>query len=339
MLKKPRLLAIVALLGAVGAFAFGLIPIIAFHRHRLALPRRLRQITAFTGVESVGQGEALPIHHSSDIDVDARLYRLGLTLEDQRVTVALPRIVQPAVYSPYNGLEWPVTKTVDTSAIRSGYYYFYIVPAGTLREDEVLRSGPSADREHSEILPFLVRPNKPAEVAVVASTNTWQAYNDFGGRSYYQDRITNRRYVALRSWLPVETWAGYGSSYPYSRPYALRDELRGVTNPNTAHDSHLMRAEWQIVSFLERHRIDYGVFSDRDFASDPLILQAKLIIFGVHTEYWSPEMIARLQDYVRGGGKVAFLSGNNIYREVQFEYRALQIIGPTPPHEVRRLIG
>ena len=57
----------------------------------------------------------------------------------------------------------------------SGYYLAELV----------LTAGPDAGR--GSWVPFIVRepPNQRSDVLVQAPVNTWQAYNDWGGRSLY----------------------------------------------------------------------------------------------------------------------------------------------------------
>jgi hypothetical protein len=70
-----------------------------------------------------------------------------------------------------------------------------------------------------------------------------------------------------------------------------------------------VRWEWALLRFLEAHGVDYGVFSDKDLAFSETTRRADMMVFNTHSEYWSEEMIGRLGQYLRGGGKVAFLSG------------------------------
>jgi N,N-dimethylformamidase len=102
----------------------------------------------------------------------------------------------------------------------------------------------------------------------------------------------------------------------------------------------VVRAELALIRFLERERIPYTVISDRDFAYEIDTSRTRLFIFNHHTEYWSEEMIGRLDEVIERGSNIAFLSGNNMYRKVQFLDAAIAVIDPiTPQNQVVPLIG
>src|SRR5690606_31819299 len=90
--------------------------------------------------------------------------------------------------------------------------------------------------------------------------------------------------------------------------------------------SHLAKALWPLLAKLEREGVDVGLFSDHDLAFDHRPTRADLVVFAPHSEYWSEEMIGRLVAYLHTSGKVAFLSGNNLYRRVRFFEGALGVV-------------
>jgi hypothetical protein len=97
--------------------------------------------------------------------------------------------------------------------------------------------------------------------------------------------------------------------------------------------SHLAREEAALIRFLERESVAYTVISDRDFAYNMTTSQARLVIFNTHSEYWSEEMFGRLDEVIQQGISVAFLSGNNMYRKVQFMKTAISVIDRRTPQE------
>ena len=99
-----------------------------------------------------------------------------------------------------------------------------------------------------------------------------------------------------------------------------------INRPKERQSSHLLRAEWLLPAFLEEKGIDYGVYSDFDVESDPNVWKADLVVFNTHSEYWSSEMMAKLEGFLASGGKVMFLSGNNIYREVKHDQWSLNVV-------------
>jgi len=71
-----------------------------------------------------------------------------------------------------NGCEWPVALTVDVDpSWRSGYY-------------EVVMEIDVGDKIRRDYAFFVVRPQS-ARIVLALATNTWNAYNDFGGTNLY----------------------------------------------------------------------------------------------------------------------------------------------------------
>jgi len=76
------------------------------------------------------------------------------------------------------GCDWPVALTLDVDPTwRSGYYEVVLeIDAGDAD------SGKKVRRDHAF---FVVRPSRGTRIVLALSTNTWCAYNDFGGPNLY----------------------------------------------------------------------------------------------------------------------------------------------------------
>ena len=68
------------------------------------------------------------------------------------------------------------------------------------------------------------------------------------------------------------------------------------------------------------------MYSDYDVSFNTAVFESDVVIFNTHNEYWSPGMIANLENYLARGGKVIFASGNNIYRGVEFDQWGLRVV-------------
>lgn len=144
---------------------------------------------------------------------------------------------------------------------------------------------------------FIVKPASKGRVplAVLASTNTWQAYNAWGGKSFY---------------IPKDDYAKY---LTYARPNT-RDYPVG-TGIN-----HLTRAELWILSWLEQNGYDYDLYSDVDMHADSTLLDNyQTLILNTHPEYWSGQMMDHLDDFLNRGGNLLYLGGNGLYWKVTFD--------------------
>jgi putative cell wall-binding protein len=151
------------------------------------------------------------------------------------------------------------------------------------------------DGKNSFFITFIVKGKTPAftDIGVLASTNTWQAYNSWGGKSLYSYSVVNgtRKYNEIVS---------------FDRPNPGADPSGNI--------GHLANGEKHIIGWLERNNHSYSMFTERDFNDNPaLIRKFKTIIISTHSEYWSTRMYDGLQNHLKNGGNVLYLSGNGIY--------------------------
>jgi hypothetical protein len=152
---------------------------------------------------------------------------------------------------------------------------------------------------------FVVKPapGSEANIALLASTNTWQAYNDWGGASFY------------RCGIPVCSGGTYSTLVTLDRP-----------NPGAAGSMHLAGGERFIIRWLETNGYHYSMLSDSDLHGDPTALQPfSTVMISTHSEYWSKEMYDALQCFHDSGGNILYLSGNGIYWKVTFAGRQMEV--------------
>jgi hypothetical protein len=152
---------------------------------------------------------------------------------------------------------------------------------------------------------FVIRaaPGSEASIALFSSTNTWQAYNDWGGASFY------------RCFISDCSGGTYSTLVTLDRP-----------NPGVSGSMHLVAGERFILGWLEANGYPYSMLSDSDLDSDPNALQPfTTAILNTHTEYWSREMYDALQAFHDRGGNILYLSGNGIYWKVTFAGRQMEV--------------
>jgi len=182
--------------------------------------------------------------------------------------------------------------------------------------------------------PLVVAPAKAqANIAVLASTNTWNAYNPFGGRSNYimAARMIDTPIVNSKSDLPRYKLKDYGEwksapefaplTFDRPEPYNHVPENTVCTDPIEGRQScHLAPAEWRLLGWLEQKGFSYDFYADHQLHDGTLDLDAyKVLVVSVHPEYWSSEMYGRVKKWVfERGGKLMYLGGNGLNCRVEF---------------------
>ena len=153
--------------------------------------------------------------------------------------------------------------------------------------------------------PWVVAPAKPtAKIAVLASSNTWLAYNNFGGRSNYinADRLPDQPVVNARQDLIRYTKAGSFNvwgfpdddylplSFERPEPGNAVREHEEVTDPIEGRlPCGMAPAEWRLLGWMEREGFDYDFYSESQLHFGEVDLDAyKILIISIHPEYWSP---------------------------------------------------
>ena len=182
--------------------------------------------------------------------------------------------------------------------------------------------------------PWVVAPPRPqANTAVLASTNTWNAYNNFGGRSNYvnPNGLPDGPVVNARQDLdrytdpsPFGTWRWKDEEYAplsFERPEPnnhlfddpeVTDPARGRVQCGQA------PGEWRLLGWLEREGFAYDLYAEAQLHDGTLNLDAyRVLILSIHPEYWTREMYMAVKRWVfERAGRLTYLAGNGLNCEV-----------------------
>jgi len=168
-----------------------------------------------------------------------------------------------------------------------------------------------------------------APALLVLDTNTWHAYNTWGGRSLYTGGNTvshARPFGRGMLWRPE-----VDRNDRKARPVRWGEEpdVDGAIfqRYRTEHDypAAIGSAGWftharRFVEWAEGagHRFDYAVSSDLERDPDALAGYDTVLSVG-HDEYWSAGQRRAVEDHVRRGGNVASFSGNTMFWQVRLD--------------------
>jgi hypothetical protein len=131
-------------------------------------------------------------------------------------------------------------------------------------------------------IPFVVRSSRRTRILVQAAATTWQAYNNWGGKSLYPFNSTGRAAVKVS----------------FDRPYATS----GL---------ELISREYPLVRFLERTGYDVSYATGPDVDRSPReLLRHKLVISAGHDEYWTKRMRDAFEAARDAGVNLMFLGAD-----------------------------
>ena len=231
------------------------------------------------------------------------------------------------------GCDWPVATEVNVDpAWRSGHY-------------EVVLSIDVDGKTRRSYAFFVVRPPvgaPSASILLALATNTWHAYNDFGGRNLY----TGGTSAALQrpmapGYLHKPSGAGQRvtSLFPPD-PYSASHVGYLRMNHLSPYAGSAGWPNWELpfVQWVEREGYEIDVVTNADLEEHPELLAAtdgkeyKLFLSIGHDEYWSGPMRDTVEGFIARGGNAAFLSGNTAFWQVRLE-------DPTPEGPAATMVG
>lgn len=293
-------------------------------------------VTGYCWPQSVVGGDRVGLHLSSPggrpvaIEVARVGWRRDVVLRDDAVAAdfhATPKGADRA------GCAWPEARTLEVGrGWRSGYY------------EVVLEVDVDGKRRRHHAF-FVVRPETgapTAKILLALSTNTWHAYNDFGGHNLYTGGTT----VSLQR--PMS------AGYLYKPPGAGRRVTNiEVPDPQMAAHVGYLRLnhlspyagsagwpDWELpfLQWAEREGYAIDVVTNADLEDHPGLLAGPgegsyaLYLSVGHDEYWSGPMRDAVEGFIGRGGHAAFLSGNTAFWQVRLE-------DPTPEGPAATMVG
>ncbi|NDH75170.1 MAG: hypothetical protein EBY52_00110 [Actinobacteria bacterium] len=244
-----------------------------------------------------------------------------------------------------NGCGWPTAIEIPIDeSWRSGFHLI------TLRAHD----GPDGRRvAHTG---FVVRAGAQRQRAVlVLATNTWNAYNTWGGKSLYTGghQVSFRRPWARgmldrpeverddRKSRPVHT-----GEEPDDGGFVFQEYRLPRNYPSAIGSTGWFTHARRFVEWAERDGRSFDLLASTDLDLHPDRLDGYDLVLGVgHDEYWSAGQRTAIERYVQRGGHYASFSGNTMFWQVRIKDgdRGTAMIGhkyaahrDDPPHRFRK---
>ncbi len=276
-------------------------------------------VSGWASASSVNRGQPIDIrliHYGAPIsNVTLQVYRLGCYGGRGGRLVALavapvttnPSWTPPDVYGRgrFDNGAVPVAVTLGAgnTAVATAVSGVYIV--------KIVWNESGATRSNQIV--YVVRDDaRKRDLLVAMPTNTWQAYNNWGGKSLY---YYNSNGPPDGAPLIFDQEMGGGSKalkVSHERPYA-----------NVYSDYNwVLRTEFPLIYWLEASGYDLAYTDDvavhRD-GSQLLPAKTKTYVVAGHSEYWTKEMFDNVETARNAGTNIASFSANTCYWKVRYE--------------------
>ena len=246
------------------------------------------EISGYASATSINAGETITFFVSTEaFSYTLAVYRLGWYNGDGG-----RRYVGPVTLP---GRE----QSVPTPDSRSGLLDLDWTPSFTLTTGSDWVSGAyliklTTDENDQAYIPFTLRNDEyTADIVFQSSVLTWQAYNNFGGKSLYDHN----------------SQGGVAYEISFNRPYAT-DNGAG----------ELLVWEYQMIRFLEREGYDVNYVTNIDtHAAGGQYLDHKAFLSVGHDEYWTWEMRDNVEALRDNGVNLGFFAANSAYWQVRME--------------------
>ncbi|MEM6803527.1 MAG: N,N-dimethylformamidase beta subunit family domain-containing protein [Bacteroidota bacterium] len=157
---------------------------------------------------------------------------------------------------------------------------------------------------------FLV-PKKGAvkkEVALLLSTNTWNAYNHWGGQSLYSSNQS-----------PIVS---------FQRPQLMADPFIQNTYANQQLYYQAANIDLPLARLLDSAAMPFDVYAIEELhSSSERLKDYKKLVLSTHPEYWTREMLINLNTCLDSGLSLINLGGNTAawYSELDLTARTLEV--------------
>lgn len=253
---------------------------------------------------SVAQGETITFYiSSSSQDSVINIFRITdkanyVTYIDSPMSVQIPPAHSDSTF--WYGCGWGSTLKIKIPQTWA--------PGVYRAEFGTYWNADSAKNDSSSGILFFVKNDTLGNTSknlLLIATNTWQAYNDYGGKSLY-DNISslNMRSYKVSFNRPANRPLGsLGSADFYKYEYKF---INWAT---------LNNIPLEYASMYDLDRNSKFLFKNNDNTQN---LYDILFIVG-HNEYWSIQEREQCERFIDNGGKVIILSGNTCWWQVRFE--------------------
>lgn len=171
---------------------------------------------------------------------------------------------------------------------------------------------------------FVVRDDgRASDFLYQSPVTTYQAYNNWGGRSLYDPPLSKGTTVTATN-SPRAAKVSFNRPYAPNvfKPEAATGAGAGELLTNAHPTEPVLPAGWEynVVRFLEREGYDVTYCTNIDTHANPnLIAPHKAFLSVGHDEYWTWQMRAHVEAARDAGRNLAFLGSNAVFYQIRLE--------------------
>eukprot|EP01046_Picozoa_sp_COSAG06_P012818 COSAG06_NODE_764_length_12486_cov_190.016630_1_plen_415_part_00 len=265
--------------------------------------------------------------------------RIGAACEDvfERVEIAGAAHDVPENAASH-GCAWPPAFSLTVPPEwRTGYYE----AALSVEDDGGADWTHRGRRTASSVMGFVVRAAQPGattRILLQLATNTYAAYNNWGGHCLYSafgqqehqgTRVSFERPMAglfhkwehcFVHWTESAAGGGYTMDYATNLDLEQRPEVRNILSFFLSQFSLYMKHDRLPRQARDKIQCKEGKVRNEDSVSRTQLLDHYSLVLSVgHDEYWSAGMRDSLEDFIARGGNCAFFAGNAVCWKVRPE--------------------
>ena len=292
-------------------------------------------LACYTDRLSLRPGESFALHISVENGpCRLEIARVGLNRETVLTMEDIEAGHHPVPpHADRDGCGWPAALEVTAGEDwRSGYYDILLTDAAGEQTHHFVCIKPKAGTTGSKAV-------------LVLATNTYQSYNWWGGANAYSnvtglmsgkvpfDEAMDQAIGVLSTQRPFIQMI---VAAPEGAPRLINMRKRDFREKPWAADPEWMRHhqispydgsagfmnKWEhaFAAWTEAEGYVFDYVTDYDLDTDPDLLSAYSSAFFVgHSEYWSGDERAQVEQFVDNGGHAAILSGNTCFWKVRWE--------------------
>lgn len=225
-------------------------------------------------------------------------------------------------YSFATGCDWLLTNIINVPSTCISGYYFIVLEYNNLQFNVCVI-----------IKSLNINPNN---ILVLANTNTWNAYNTWGG---LDGKFSCYTYIPSQTYIENSEFIGYNANgiskvsrfTHYERPNTVISNyvnlfLKNELSNKTLY-AHVQYPELYLIAFLKSLNYSFDVITDRDLAeyNNRRFLKYKILFLHVHPEYWTFDALKNLNFMHKHNTNIIYLGGNSIYWMSSFNGNQMEV--------------